>query len=247
MKHVVVLVVALLFLGSCKQNPVEVGELPVGSIYGYVHVWDVDSVSPDQSGVLVKLEGTNISALTNAKGEWKLEDVPSRTYTVTFSKPGYGTVIDFDYRHLGGAPTLYADPFNFRIEPIPACPAEIVSLTQTNGEIFFKTNVPCKGRRWPLVVYYFSNSPDVSSDLKKHLTSAPHDIDPYNDRYPVLRREDFEGNGSWRNTGLSLTDSIYVVAYSVGGSSCTLDPATGRKHYSSLHPVGSNVKSFKLD
>jgi predicted heme/steroid binding protein len=51
---------------------------------------------PNSSGITVSLEGTNYSTVTDDSGRFELKNVPSGTYTVRWSKPGYG-----DIRYIG--------------------------------------------------------------------------------------------------------------------------------------------------
>jgi hypothetical protein len=74
---------------------------------------DSGGISPTPSGVTVSLEGTNFSAITDDSGRFEFNNVQSGTYTVNWSKPGYG-----DVRYIGAAiqgggntPVYIAQPY----------------------------------------------------------------------------------------------------------------------------------------
>jgi hypothetical protein len=68
-----------------------------------------DSLLADNSGVLVQLDGTSYSAMSDAAGFWTISNLPSRTYNMTFSKQGFGSVRGQE-SFLGGATLWYNNP-----------------------------------------------------------------------------------------------------------------------------------------
>src|SRR5579871_3650741 len=83
--------------------------------------------TPPYNGITVSLIGTSFSAMTDDSGNFEIDNVPSGTYDVRFSKPGYGDVLWFGKIVMGGGnasinwktenddpyvryPTLYKQP-----------------------------------------------------------------------------------------------------------------------------------------
>ena len=65
----------------------------------------------NKSGVLVSCEGTSFSAVTDSNGNWAIHDLPSRTYVISFSKPGFYTWKDLGFPFTGGGIIRYRDSY----------------------------------------------------------------------------------------------------------------------------------------
>ncbi len=65
----------------------------------------------DQSGVKVNIDGTSFSAITDTDGYWVIHNLPSRTYSITFSKDDFDTMRTTSFSFLGGGTVLYGDVF----------------------------------------------------------------------------------------------------------------------------------------
>jgi hypothetical protein len=112
---------AILFI-SCKETVVSSG-IP-GDIIGSVQVYDTNYVPmTDNGGVKVSLEGTAYSTLSDASGKWHLTNIPAGTYTLVFSKDGYGIAKQQNFEFTGNGTLLY-DLLNYvngihTLYPIP--------------------------------------------------------------------------------------------------------------------------------
>lgn len=62
-----------------------------GNITGNVNLFDETNNPLDESGMTITVQGTSISATTDANGTFDLPNVPFGTYTLVYSKSGYGT------------------------------------------------------------------------------------------------------------------------------------------------------------
>ncbi|HET9137617.1 MAG TPA: carboxypeptidase-like regulatory domain-containing protein, partial [Candidatus Kapabacteria bacterium] len=81
-----------------------------GELKGIVGLYDTHGNKiTDRSGVVVKAEGTSITATSDASGHWVLHDLPTQTYELTFSKDGYSTMKNTSYSFVGGGTVLYRD------------------------------------------------------------------------------------------------------------------------------------------
>lgn len=101
---------ALFAVASCRTltSPAETAD-----VKGLV-VLDSGTVFPTPSGVTVSLEGTNYSSITDDSGRFEIKNVPSGTYSVRWSKPGYGDVRYMGVAIQGGgnSPVYIAEPIN---------------------------------------------------------------------------------------------------------------------------------------
>jgi hypothetical protein len=91
------IILGLFAVSSIMSCRVQTSPPETADVMGLV-VLDSGMYSPTPSGVTVSLEGTNFSTTTDDSGRFELLDVPSGTYTVRWSKPGYG-----DMRYIGAA------------------------------------------------------------------------------------------------------------------------------------------------
>lgn len=91
------IILGLLAVSSIMSCRVQTAPPETADVMGLV-VLDSSGISPTPSGVTVSLEGTNFSTITDDSGRFELKDVPGGTYTVRWSKPGYG-----DMRYIGAA------------------------------------------------------------------------------------------------------------------------------------------------
>lgn len=110
---------ALVF--GCK-NSTTMAPFITGELKGTVGLYDSHGNEvADKSGVLVQVEGSNFSAISDAAGNWNINDLPSQTYTLTFSKSSYGTVKNTSFSFLGGGTVSYGSrvylykPVEFKI------------------------------------------------------------------------------------------------------------------------------------
>lgn len=72
---------------SCKENGPDEGETAVGTVSGVVN----DALGNPIEGVSVTVKDFEGSALTNADGNYLINDVPVKTQIFTFAKEGYQT------------------------------------------------------------------------------------------------------------------------------------------------------------
>jgi hypothetical protein len=101
---------------SCRVQT-SPSESATADVTGLV-VLDSGMFLPTPSGVTVSLEGTNFSAITDDSGRFELMNVPGGTYTVRWSKPGYGDVRYIGVAIQGGGNTpVYIAPLLFGQTP----------------------------------------------------------------------------------------------------------------------------------
>ena len=82
-----------------------------GTLKGKVKLYDSEGNHvADKSGVVVQAEGTSLSAISDTGGNWSITNLPTRTYSLSFTKAGYGTMKNTSYSFVGGGIVDYGLP-----------------------------------------------------------------------------------------------------------------------------------------
>lgn len=91
-------------LYSCEDDPTGSNGVP-NSITGKVWLLNGDTVDKpldEHSGVTVAIKGTSFTAVTNAAGEYTINNVPPGVYVLTFAKPDFdSTKTTVEYSGVG--------------------------------------------------------------------------------------------------------------------------------------------------
>ena len=80
---------ALSFCYGCTETVVTQEPLPKGTMVGSATLYQIAKPVLDHSGIKVTLEETGVSTLTDKYGEFRFEDLPTRTYTIRYEKDGF--------------------------------------------------------------------------------------------------------------------------------------------------------------
>ncbi len=97
----------LVFVIGCK-NSTPTTPLQTGDLQGTVGLYDSHGNEvPDRSGVTALAEGTSLSGISDTAGNWVIHNLPTQTYSISFSKNGYGTVKNTSYSYIGGGTVSY--------------------------------------------------------------------------------------------------------------------------------------------
>jgi len=90
----------VVLIGSCSKSDSPTNSTS-GNITGSVNLYDEGIVSESNEGMTVSIEGISpsVSAITNTEGKFLLVNVPFGTYTLVYSKAGYGTYKKFNVVH----------------------------------------------------------------------------------------------------------------------------------------------------
>jgi hypothetical protein len=123
MKILAVLSLAFLFIGvGCKSSAPNSTQVVTGDLTGNVGLYDSHGNEIfDRRNVLVQVEGTSLSAISDSVGNWVIHDLPTQTYIIAFSKTGYGTLKNTSFSFIGGGSVSYGNrvylyqPLNFSI------------------------------------------------------------------------------------------------------------------------------------
>jgi hypothetical protein len=106
--------ILILFITSCNSNDDSPAAATRANISGSVNLYNESTNQMDLSNMTVSVLGTMplISAVTDAQGKFVLSNVPFGTYTLEYTKNGYGTYKKFGVVHgtNGQATALTATP-----------------------------------------------------------------------------------------------------------------------------------------
>jgi hypothetical protein len=106
--------ILILFITSCNSNDDSPAAATRANISGSVNLYNESTNQVDNSNMTVSVLGTMplISAVTDAEGKFVLSNVPFGTYTLEYTKNGYGTYKKFGVVHgtNGQATALTAIP-----------------------------------------------------------------------------------------------------------------------------------------
>lgn len=188
-------------LFGCTRNTLESDNATLqltGTLRGSVELHNLnDSLSKHLEGVRIEIEGTNFSALTDTLGNWEIQNLPTRTYSISFSKISYSTWKNTAYSFLGGGVV----PFNsleksIILVEIPTYKVYLDSIkmptSSNSGEVYCHTDKYTSSSE-PTVVY-------IASKEKKLLDNPPRTL---------------KTNNSFSNTERFHKDSIYYLSIPV--------------------------------
>lgn len=244
--HRIVLLFSLIFLASCGDDKVlNVTELPRGTMLGSVILTSNDTTRYDLSGVTVKLDGTAFSTQTDALGKWKLENVPSRTYNITFEKGGFGYTKLYSFGFLGGVPITVPVQSLYRFPKCSPIFDNVIVMDSTQFQL--NAHLPCGNDNTShYIVYFLGNNPDVSYKSGKHQFSIVGGAAGTGPASVAVSTIYFQPGYPYADSKLKLRDSIYAVAYAIGGYTASIDPVTGEAVYPSLLLETSRRLTFTL-
>jgi hypothetical protein len=235
--------VSLLLLTSCnkKGDPGPTG--PAGSflsgdLIGYCYIGNHYGPPINNSGITVTAEGSGVSASTDSAGRFVLYGLHTGTYTIAFSKSGYGTWKSQGFQFIGGGQTYFglANIFelpNYNVTHINVS-TELIGYIDFKGSISDSTSGPYVNG-----LLFFGNSPDVSSDPKHYISSYS-----FNSVSQKLNFQFDMPTYYLSNYGFNRGQTLYVIAYSENAGNPYLDLSTGRYIYPTLGTSPSNVTSF---
>ncbi len=100
LKTLSLLIVLCFAFISCEDPN---GSSVLNSIKGKVVLLNIHNMTEiaDASGVTVAIQGTSITATTNAIGDYEMAGVAPGIYVLKFSKPGFVTDVTSDVKYSG--------------------------------------------------------------------------------------------------------------------------------------------------
>jgi hypothetical protein len=225
-------------LSSCKGPEGPAGPALTGDLVGYAYLYDVNGYrSADNSGITVAVEGTSISAVSTSDGRWVLSSLTTGTYTIVFSKGGYGTRKSVGIQFVGGG---QANGGSWALYQIPAYTVTGLSATRSTGYVNIAGTLAGTlptGSRYPRL--FVGTSSTVSSDPNNNIFSYSMYVSSTSTTLSASISTQY-----FNSYGIYAGQTVYMVAYAESYySGAYVDLSTGGLYYPGLNPTPSNVVS----
>jgi hypothetical protein len=158
--------ILILFITSCSSNDDSPAAATRANISGSVNLYNESTNQMDLSNMTVSVLGTMplISAVTDAQGKFVLSNVPFGTYTLEYTKNGYGTYKKFGVVHgtNGQATALTATPSLGQVSTTSI--TGITASTSANQVVLsISTNPGGSAANRRYIRYFLSTSQSVSA------------------------------------------------------------------------------------
>ncbi len=240
---VLTLIIALSIAG-CTGSTGPAGPSLTGSMTGFVTLFQSDgSRASDHSGVIVCIQGTSRSAMTDSTGKWTISGVSTGTYNVTYTKQSYGMSEQQGVQFVGGDIACYAGKIIMAQPPFFLVALDPVKTIADSNALYvsFTTAGVAKGIEIAFLIAVGTDSSVSASDPTKYLYSAIFTNVSNSGAANVFA-------STLGSAGFTSGTPAYVVAYPLcyynGGFeySSYLDHATGRTGYTSLGAASSVIR-----
>ncbi len=233
--------VVLLGLSSCGKGEDPIPEpITQANIIGSVNLYDEGTTPIANDGMLVKVEGTNITTTTGTNGSFTLADVPFGNYTLIFEKSGFGTFKRFDIQHTntGASTRIINSPSLGQLSSTQITKLE-ASADESSVVLSISTNPAGNSSNRRYIRYFLSTDSELSNENYSYYSPGlivqinPHEI--------TLSQDDLT------NAGFSSGETVFVKAYGDSFWSNEYDdPDLGRKVFPNLNMTSANSVSFVM-
>lgn len=263
MKKSILLLLTLVHLVGCSSadTTTNTSGLTGDLVGGVLLANDRGALMTNHSGVLVRIEGTSFTGLTDSNGRWVIHDLPSKTYAITFSKEGFYSRHEKSFSFLAGEPVRYRE-FNNRSDfivlgPLPKFTVTLDGISMptkqtidstgevvyTNGFVYAHTsdNTPGGSSAGMYVVASLDPDPQIENTTNSYIVQAGIVLNP-----------SVQDSSVDLSTALSYTlftpigkpgDTIYFKAYPIINAILEYDAVAGTHNYIGYTLNGSNVLS----
>lgn len=231
--------VILLGLISCNNDD-DTNPEPItkANIIGSVNLYNEGVTQIENSNMIVKVEGTEISAKTDDDGDFTLSEVPFGTYTLTYEKSGFGTFKKYNIEHTntGSSTIITASPSLGEIST-----TQITALESTvNGDNIQLaiTTIPAgNNSNTRYVRYFLSTNSNVSNE--NYTYYSPGLVSQINPLVITLSQDDLI------SAGFSSGQTVYAKVYGDSFWSNEYDDSDlGRKVFPNLNMNSANAVSL---
>lgn len=239
LNYLILGLVILLGFTSCNKDEDTTPE-PVtkANIIGSVNLYDEGVMQIDNSKLIVKVEGTELSATTDTDGDFTLSDVPFGTYTLIYEKSGFGTFKNYDIEHTntGSSTIITENPSLGEISTTQITALES-SVNGNDIQVSITTNPAGNNSNTRYVRYFLSTNSNVSNENYAYYSSGL--VSQINPLIITLSHDDLI------SAGFSSGQTVHVKAYGDSYWSNEYDdPALGRKVFPNLNMISANSASL---
>ena len=212
------------------------GPALTGTLTGYIQLIQSDGTPPkNQSGVTVALTGTSYSTTTDSSGKWTISNLPTDTYTIDYTKTGYGESRTIDRQFTGGATSLVGtvvlnQPPNFTVAFDPS-----KTVTDSNSINFALVTSGVTALQECKVLIALGYNNDLSaSDPTKYLSASTWDFAADRATHgAIIYKSDLQVAGF--TSGSTINAIAYGLNYGFENFfSSYYDPATNKTVYTAL-------------
>lgn len=226
-------------LSSCdKEEDISPEPSTKANIIGSVNLYDEGITKIDNSKMMVKVEGTEISALTDAEGKFTLTDVPFGSYALVYEKSGFGTFKIYDLEHANtGSLTIITNTPS--LGQVSTTVITNINARENNNAITIATTMSPEANigNTRYLRYFFSTDSIVNDEnYDAVLETRPAQINPYN-----LNLD----SSSLNALGFTSGQTIYVKCYGESfWSNQYYDPILETIVFPNLNQTSANAVSF---
>jgi hypothetical protein len=194
-------------VGACSESHAP-EQSTSGEIYGNVELRYTNGSPGTYAGVVVAVEGlTGRSDTTNDGGAYEIADVPPGTYSISFTKPGFGHYVV--YGHVVDRYARTHAPI-VELAEIPRATVTQLSAGQSGDRIAVDGTVSEDGlnERAQVVALYFGREGTVSNHPRDHTLRQIVEVDR------GARTFSTEISNTYlRNLGIASGTTLHVVGY----------------------------------
>ena len=248
MKNALLLILIVAFISGCKENPVTPSSQPTGLVSGRAFLFNETGDSVISSGVLISVSGTNQTTMTDASGKWSII-VPKGSYTLTFTKDGYGAMKVFGVATKGND-TVSVDEVDMTVPSHEYLNFQMLRVTEESDSIpayLVQGTMEQKTETLSMVLFVSADSAALALDPNSSQVSIPF----------TLTGNGYDGGFTWSSTStFSLQQNnpfphgtkVYtmIAIYGKGdesaGFSNYLDPVLNKQIYTALGPHSQIIR-----
>lgn len=261
MKRSILLLLVFAPFNGCKSNDTIINSTTTtGDLIGTVGLVDAhNNPLANHDGVLVHIEGTSFSAMSDSLGRWVIHDLPSKTYAITFSKSGFYSRHDKSFSFLAGEPVRYRDvhhnleyvvlgpvpQFTITLDGISMPTRKIIDgkIFDDYGFVFAHTSENAPANTYVGMYLLASHNPNLRIEDWTTVGIAQ----PYAILNPSVQDSTADLSGTLIYTTYATFaqpgDTVYFKAYPILSPILEYDAITGRENLIGYSPRVSNVLS----
>ena len=207
LKYLFLSLILIWGLTSCSSdddNPPTNLPATSANISGSVNLYDEGTTQIDNSGMTVSVDGSSITATTNAAGEYTLQNVPFGNVTLIYEKTGYGTFKKFNINHNNGDTFITENP---SLGQMSTTTITDLNASVNGGDVSVSATTDPAGSNGNTryIRYFLSEDANVSDDnYSFHSQTLISRINPYQ---LILSQDELI------NAGFLTGQTVYIKVY----------------------------------